>query len=88
MFFKITENGVVSMIGKANTVPTIATEITSEKYAELQNVIKSKPQDTFNNVFFYPWKQNATRAEKERMTRKCCGMYRRICRGRKSRRYR
>ena len=50
MFYKITENGYITMIGSPN-VPTNGEAITAEKHAELSETIKNKPEDTFEAVY-------------------------------------
>ena len=50
MFYKITENGYITMIGSPN-VPTNGEAITAEKHAELSETIKNKPEDTFKAVY-------------------------------------
>ena len=50
MFYKIVENGYITMIGSPN-VPSNGVEITAEKHAELSNIIKARPQDTLESVY-------------------------------------
>ena len=50
MFYKIVENGYITMIGSPN-VPSNGTEITAEKHAELSNTIKARPQDTLEAIY-------------------------------------
>ena len=51
MFYKIVENGYITMIGKSQRVPSNGVEITEEKHAELSNTIKARPQDTLESVY-------------------------------------
>ena len=51
MFYKIVENGYITMIGKTQRVPSNGEEITAEKHAELSNTIKARPQDTLESVY-------------------------------------
>ena len=50
MFYKIVENGYITMIGSPN-VPSNGVEITESKHTELSNTIKAKPQDTLESVY-------------------------------------
>ena len=50
MFYKIVENGYITMIGSPN-VPSNGVEIAEEKYTELCNTIKVRPQDTLESVY-------------------------------------
>ena len=50
MFYKIVENGYITMIGSPN-VPSNGIEITEAKHTELSNIIKNKPQDTLEVVY-------------------------------------
>ena len=50
MFYKIVENGYITMIGSPN-VPSNGVEITEEKHTELSEKIKNKPQDTLESVY-------------------------------------
>ena len=50
MFYKIVENGYITMIGSPN-VPSNGVEITAEKHTELSNTIKAKPQDTLESIY-------------------------------------
>lgn len=50
MFYKIVENGYITMIGSPN-VPSNGEEITEEKHAELSEKIKARPQDTLEAVY-------------------------------------
>ena len=50
MFYKIVEEGYITMIGSPN-VPSNGVEITEEKHNELSEKIKSKPQDTLEAVY-------------------------------------
>ena len=51
MFYKMVENGYITMIGKSQRVPSNGVEITEEKYTELSNTIKVRPQDTLESVY-------------------------------------
>ena len=50
MFYKIVENGYITMIGSPN-VPSNGTEITEAKHTELLEKIKTKPQDTLEAIY-------------------------------------
>ena len=50
MFYKIVENGYITMIGSPN-VPNNGIEITEAKHTELSEKIKNKPQDTLELVY-------------------------------------
>ena len=50
MFYKIVENGYITMIGSPN-VPSNGVEITEAKHTELSEKIKNKPQDTLESVY-------------------------------------
>lgn len=50
MFYKIVENGYITMIGSPN-VPSNGVEITEEKHTELSDKIKNKPQDTLESIY-------------------------------------
>ena len=51
MFYKIVENGYITMIGKSQKVPSNGVEITEEKHTELSNTIKVRPQDALESVY-------------------------------------
>ena len=51
MFYKIVENGYITIIGKSQRVPSNGEEITEEKYTELSNTIKVRPQDTLEAIY-------------------------------------
>ena len=51
MFYKIVENGYITMIGKSQKVPSNGEEITEAKHTELSNTIKARPQDTIESVY-------------------------------------
>ena len=51
MFYKLTENEYITMIGKSQRVPSNGTEITEAKHTELSEKIKAKPQDTLEAVY-------------------------------------
>ena len=50
MFYKIVDNGYITMIGSPN-VPSNGEEITEAKHTELSEKIKTKPQDTLEAVY-------------------------------------
>ena len=50
MFYKIVENGYITMIGSPN-VPSNGVEITEAKHTELSEKIKNKPQDTLEAIY-------------------------------------
>ena len=50
MFYKIVENGFITMIGSPN-VPSNGEEITEAKHTELSNTIKARPQDTLESIY-------------------------------------
>lgn len=50
MFYKIVENGYITMIGSPN-VPSNGVEITEAKHTELSEKIKTKPTDTLEAVY-------------------------------------
>ena len=50
MFYKIVENGYITMIGSPN-VPSNGVETTAEKHTELSEKIKNKPQDTLETIY-------------------------------------
>lgn len=50
MFYKIVEDGYITMIGSPN-VPSNGIEITEAKHTELSEKIKNKPQDTLEAVY-------------------------------------
>ena len=51
MFYKIVENGYITMIGKSQRVPSNGEEITEARHTELSNTIKARPQDTLESVY-------------------------------------
>ena len=51
MFYKMVENGYITMIGKSQRVPSNGEEITEAKHTELSNTIKTRPQDTLESVY-------------------------------------
>lgn len=51
MFYKIVENGYITVIGKSQKVPSNGEEITEAKHTELSNTIKARPQDTLESVY-------------------------------------
>ena len=50
MFYKIVENGYITMIGSPN-VPSNGVEITEARHTELSNTIKARPEDTLESVY-------------------------------------
>ena len=50
MFYKIVQNGYITMIGSPN-VPSNGEEITKEKHTELSEKIKNRPADTLEAVY-------------------------------------
>ena len=50
MFYKIIENGYITMIGSPN-VPSNGVELTEAKHIELSEKIKNKPEDTLEAVY-------------------------------------
>ena len=50
MFYKIVENGYITMIGSPN-VPSNGVEITEAKHTELSNTIKTRPEDTLEAIY-------------------------------------
>lgn len=51
MFYKMVENGYITMICKSQRVPSNGVEITEAKHTELSNTIKARPQDTLESVY-------------------------------------
>ena len=51
MFYKIVENGYITMIGKSQKVPSNGVEITEAKHTALTETIKTKPEDTLEAVY-------------------------------------
>ena len=51
MFYKIAENGYITMIGKSQRVPSNGEEITEARHTELSNTIKARPEDTLESVY-------------------------------------
>ena len=51
MFYKILENGYITMIGKSQRVPSNGVEITEANHTELSNTIKARPQDTLESIY-------------------------------------
>ena len=50
MFYKIVENGYITMIGSPN-VPSNGVGITEAKHTELSNTIKTRPEDTLEAIY-------------------------------------
>lgn len=51
MFYKMAENGYITMIGKSQRVPSNGEEITEAKHTELSNTIKVRPEDTLEAIY-------------------------------------
>ena len=51
MFYKIVENGYITIIGKSQRVPSNGEEITEAKHTELSNTIKVRPEDTLEVIY-------------------------------------
>lgn len=51
MFYKVVENGFITMIGKSQRVPSNGVEITEAKHTELSEKIKTKHEDTLEAVY-------------------------------------
>lgn len=51
MFYKIAENGYITIIGKSQKVPSNGEEITEARHTELSNTIKARPEDTLEAVY-------------------------------------
>ena len=51
MFYKIVENGYITMIGKSQRVPSNGEEITEARHTELSNTIKVRPQDALEAIY-------------------------------------
>lgn len=51
MFYKIVENGYITIIGKSQRVPSNGEEITEARHTELSNTIKARPEDTLEAVY-------------------------------------
>ena len=52
MYYKIENNGIISMIGKASIIAKTAEEITEEKYNEIMATIQNKPDDTLETAYY------------------------------------
>lgn len=52
MFYKITKENEIIMIGESGALPPIAEEITAEKYNMILGVIKNRPEDTLNTIYY------------------------------------
>lgn len=50
MFYKITKENEIIMIGESGILPSIAEEVTAEKYNMIMSVIKNRPEDTLNTI--------------------------------------
>jgi hypothetical protein len=51
-YYKMIENGVITLIGSGSSVHETQTEITKEEYDSLMVVIQDKPVDTFESVYY------------------------------------
>lgn len=51
MFYKVAENGYITMIGKSQIVPSNGVEITEAKHTELSEKIKNRPADTLKAIY-------------------------------------
>ena len=51
-YYKTIENGCITMIGSGSVIHDTQTEIIKEEYDSLMEVIKDKPEDTFESVCF------------------------------------
>ena len=51
-YYKLIENGIITMIGNGSAIHETQTEITKEEYDSLMEVIKDKPEDTFESVYY------------------------------------
>lgn len=52
MYYKIENNGIIAMIGKASIIAKTAEEITKEKYNQLMAIIQNKPEDTLETNYY------------------------------------
>lgn len=52
MYYKIENNGIIAMIGKASIIAKTAEEITKEKYNQLMPIIQNKPDDTLEKAYY------------------------------------
>lgn len=52
MYYKIENNGIIAMIGKATIIAKTAEEITKEKYNQLMATIQNKPDDTLETAYY------------------------------------
>lgn len=50
--YKQVENGIIASIGKSDTTPHTATEITEETYKELLLKIQSCPSNTLDTIYY------------------------------------
>lgn len=51
-YYKTIEDGIITMIGSGSAIHETQTEITKEEYYSLLEVIKDKPEDTFESVYY------------------------------------
>ena len=53
MFYKVTQNNAITMIGKSyEAIPQTSEEITAEKYNQLMETIQNKTEDTVKTVYY------------------------------------
>lgn len=53
MFYKVTQNNAITMIGKSyGAIPQTSEEITAEKYNQLMETIQNKTEDTVKTVYY------------------------------------
>lgn len=50
-YYKLIENGIITMIGSGSAIHETQTEISQEEYNSLMEVIQDKPVDTFESVY-------------------------------------
>ena len=50
-YYKLIENGIITMIGSGSAIHETQTEISAEEYETLLAVIQNKPVDTFESVY-------------------------------------
>lgn len=51
-YYKQIEDGIITMIGSGSAIHESQTEIAQEEYDSLLEVIKDKPVDTFESVYY------------------------------------
>lgn len=52
-YYKLIENGILTMIGMSGALHETQTEITPAKYAELDAKFKNSPEDTFESIYYF-----------------------------------